>query len=192
MHTVGLQIHSAEDLTWGTTISIGHGQHDLDHIGHQRDSQTVKEMQYGIGTALEYQMEKTSLALGADYTFFSNNGDDSPLVNEPGYVFGGDSMGRVMNIRLGVEELVTEWLALRAGYRYASNFKWDYDRSDLQDLTGSAKFNAWTVGAGIRYDLDDDSFFQAINLDYGAEYRVIGESDWQHLISVSTPFNLCL
>lgn len=192
LHTLGLQIHSAEELTWGTTISIGHGQHDLDHTGHQRDSQTVKQMQYGIGTALEYQMDATSLALGGDYTFYSNNGDDSPLANDPGYVFGGDSLGRVMNIRLGVEELMTDWLALRVGYRYASNFKWDYDRSGLQDLTGSAKFSAVTLGAGVRYDMGDDSFIQAINLDYAAEYRAVGENDWQHLVSLSTPFDLCL
>lgn len=192
LHTVGLQIRSSYDLTWGTTISIGHGQHNLDHKGHQRDSQTVKEMQYGIGTGLEYQMTTTTFAAGADYTFYTNNGDDDPLANDPGYPFGGDSLGRVMNLRAGIEERVNDWLALRGGYRYASNFKWDYDRSDLRDLTGSAKFNAWTLGAGVRYTMDDDSFIQSINLDYGVEYRTVGDNDWQHVVSLSAPFDLCV
>ena len=192
LHTLGLQTLAAENLTWGTTISIGHGQHDFNHLSHLREDQTVKQMQYGIGTGFEYQMDRTALALGGDYTFYSNNGDDSPSANDPYYPFGGNSLGRVMNIRAGVEQFLNDWLAIRAGYRYAGNFKWDYDRSDLRDLTGSANYNAWTAGAGVRYDLDKDSFFQAIKLDYAAEYRAVGNNDWQHLVSLSAPFDLCM
>ncbi len=192
LHTVGLQIHSAEDLTWGTTISIGHGEHNLDHKGHRADSQTVKQMQYGIATGLEYRVDRTAMAFGADYTFYSNNGDDAPSANDPGYVFGGDSLGRVMNLRVGLEQYLDEWIAIRGGYRYAANFTWDYDRSDLRDLTGSAEYNAWTAGVGVKYEMDKDSFITALLLDYAAEYRAVGNNDWQHFVTLSTPFDLCL
>jgi hypothetical protein len=192
LHTVGVQTRSTNDLIWGATISIGHGQHDLDHKGHFADDQTVKQMQYGIATGFEYRMDRTAVALGADYTFYSNNGDDAPLANDPGYPFGGDSMGRVMNIRVGLEQYLDDWIAIRGGYRYASNFKWDYDRSDLRDLTGSAEYNAWTAGAGVKYDTDEDSFIRAILLDYAAEYRAVGNNDWQHFVTLSTPFDLCM
>jgi len=192
LHTIGVQNQSARDLIWGATISIGHGEHDLDHTGHRADDQTVKQMQYGIATGLEYRVDRTAMALGADYTFYQNNGNDAPSANDPGYPFGGDSMGRVMNIRVGLEQYLDEWIAIRGGYRYASNFKWDYDRSDLRDLTGSAKYNAWTAGAGVKYDMDNDSFIKSILLDYAAEYRAVGNNDWQHFVTLSTPFDLCL
>jgi hypothetical protein len=192
LHTIGLETRSMDDLTWGTTISIGHGQHDLDHTGHRADEQTVNQMQYGIATGLEYKMDRTAVALGADYTFYSNDGDDEPGANDPGYPFGGDSLGRVMNLRVGLEQYLADWLAIRGGYRYAANFKWDYDRSDLRDLTGSATYNAWTAGAGVKYDMDKDSFIKAILLDYAAEYRTVGDNDWQHIVSLSAPFDLCM
>lgn len=192
LHTVGLQTMAADDLRWGTILSIGHGGHALNNLRNVRQSQDVDQMQYGVGTGFEYLMDRTSLALGADYTFYSNDGDDSPAANDANYVFGGDSMGRVMNVRVGAEQYFNDWLAIRAGYRYASNFKWDYDRSDLRDLTGSAKYNAWTAGAGVRYDLDKDSFFQAIKLDYAAEYRAVGNNDWQQMVTLSAPFDLCM
>lgn len=192
LHTLGLQTLAAEDLTWGTTISIGHGQHDFNHLSDLRQDQTVKQMQYGIGTGFEYKIDQTTLALGGDYTFYSNSGDDAPSANDPDYPFGGDSLGRVMNIRAGVEQFLNDWLAIRAGYRFVGNLKWDYDRSDLQELTGSANYNAWTAGAGVSYELAKDSFFQAIKLDYAAEYRDVANKDWQHMVSLSAPFDLCM
>jgi opacity protein-like surface antigen len=96
-----------------------------------------------------------------------------------------------MNIRLGLEQYLDDWIAIRGGYRYGANFTWDYDRSDLSDLTGSANYSAWTAGAGVKYDLDQDSFVRSILLDYAAEYRDVGNNDWQHVVSLSAPFDLC-
>jgi hypothetical protein len=62
----------------------------------------------------------------------------------------------------------------------------------LDQLDGSAKYNAFSAGAGVRYDFDRDSAIQAIRLDYGVEYRMVGEDDWQHLVTVSAPFDICL
>ncbi len=80
---------------------------------------------------------------------------------------------------------------VRGGYRYASNFDWDYDRAELDSISGSAKFNAWSLGAGVNFAMADDSIIQAVQLDYGVEYRDAGDGDWYHLVSLSTPFDLC-
>jgi hypothetical protein len=29
-------------------------------------------------------------------------------------------------------------------------------------------------------------------VDYGVEYRDVGNNDWQHLVSVAAPFDLCM
>lgn len=191
LHTLGVQHKFDEDFTLGGIFSLGHGDHRLHHLSDNRDNQTVKQMSYGVGVGAEYlAQESTTLSGGLDYTLMTNNGSNDPLQNDG--VFGGDSWGEVMNVRIGIEHYFVDWFALRAGYRYAANFKWDYDRAALQDLTGSAKYSAGTVGAGVRYDFDQDSFIRAVNLDYAAEYRAVGDNDWQHLVSLSTPFDLCM
>ena len=191
LHTLGVQHRFSDDLTFGGIFSLGHGDHRLVHLADNRQDQTVKQMSYGVGLGTEYLADRyTTLSMGIDYNLMTNNGSNDPAINDG--VFGGDSWGEVMNVRIGIEHYFADWLALRAGYRYAANFKWDYDRADLQDLTGSAKYSAATAGAGIHYALDDDSFIRAINLDYAAEYRAVGDNDWQHLLSLSTPFNLCM
>ena len=37
----------------------------------------------------------------------------------------------------------------------------------------------------MKYDLDQDSFVRSILLDYAAEYRDVGNNDWQHVVSLS-------
>ncbi len=90
-----------------------------------------------------------------------------------------------MKIGLGLEQYLDDWIAIRGGDRYGANFTWDYDRSDLSDPTGSANYSAWTAGAGVKYDPDQDSFVRSILLDYAAEYRDVGTNDWQHVVSLS-------
>jgi hypothetical protein len=190
LHTVGVQHRLDKELTLGSVISIGHGDHRVQHLFDGLESQTVKQMSYGIGVGAEYALDSTAVSGGLDYTLYSNNGNNDPAVND--IVFGGDSMGRAMNVRLGIEQYLVDWLAVRGGYRYAANFKWDYDRSDLQALTGSANYNAVTMGLGVNYDLGEESFVRSVKLDYAAEYRAVGHDDWQHLVSLSSPFDLCM
>ena len=190
LHTLGVQNMIDDDTTWGSTVFVGHGYHDLDHLADARPSQSVSQLSVGWGGGIEHRMGGTSLAGGLDFTFMRNNGTNDPAVND--VVFGGDSLGRVMNVRIGIEEQLLDWMAIRAGYRYASNFDWDYDRAALSDLSGSAKYNAWTGGAGVSYDFEDEYFFHAVLLDYAAEYRDVGNGDWQHMISLSAPFDLCV
>jgi hypothetical protein len=190
LHTAGVQHRTNEALTIGGVLSIGHGDHRLKHLNDPRDSQTVKQLSLGVGTGAEYTMDSTIISGGLDYTFMGNNGMNDAAQND--YIFGGDSQGHSMNARLGVEERVVDWLALRAGYRYGGNLRWKYDRDALDNLSGSANFNAWSVGAGLHYKFDERSAIRAVNVDYAAEYRAVGTDDWQHIISLSTPFDICM
>jgi hypothetical protein len=48
------------------------------------------------------------------------------------------------------------------------------------------------MGAGLNYTFDQDSMIQAIKADYGAQYRDIGDGDWLHMVTLGTPFDICL
>ena len=97
-----------------------------------------------------------------------------------------------MNARIGVEQVVTDWFRARAGYMYGGNLNYDYERAELSNLDGnSAKYNGWSVGAGLNIPIGKEYFVEAINLDYGAQYRPIGHNDWAHVVTVSAPFSPC-
>lgn len=185
LHNVGLQYAATKDLVYGATVTIGHGNHDLEGVADQ----TVDQLSVGIAGGAEYTMDDTTLAFGVDYTSFDNSGDTNAANAS---VWGGDSTGKSMNVRLGLEQRLNEMFAVRGGYRYAANFDWDYDRAGLNDLDGSAKYNAWSLGAGLNYAFEEGDFIRAIGVDYGVEYRTVGNNDWQHLVSVAAPFDLCM
>jgi hypothetical protein len=186
-HTVGLQNQVSEDLSLGAQVNVGHGSHGLRSTA---GNESVDQLSVGtaFGAALKLAPE-TTLTGSADYTYYRNNGDG--VVADPRIVFGGDSFGHVGSVRVGIEHMLADWVALRGGYRYAANFNWEYDRPELDGLDGSAKFNAWSAGLGLKHDLGQDSFIQAVHLDYGVEYRALGNDDWQHVITLSAPFDLC-
>ena len=188
LHNLGLQVRDSEDLTFGGSVTFGHGSHELKNKFAPLENQTVDQFSFGIGTGAEYTMDTTAIALGLDYTYYHNNGDET--FNDTAW--GGSSHANSLDVRLGVEERVIDWLALRAGYRYAGNFNWDYQRAGLEDLSGTAKYNAVSMGLGIDYAFADGSTIRAIRADYGAEYKDIGDGDWQHMVTLATPFDLCL
>jgi hypothetical protein len=141
-----------------------------------------------VGLGAQYTMDATSLAFGADYNYYDNKGVNR-IPNDT--VWGGDAIGHAMNFKVGVEQFVKNWLALRAGYRYAANFSWNYKRLDLDSIDGGAKYNAWSLGAGLLLPLSGSNI-REIRLDYGVEYRAVGRDDWEHLLSLVAPFDICL
>jgi hypothetical protein len=189
LHNVGIQVRDSKDLTLGGSVTFGHGSHDLEPRAGVAGTDSVDQFSFGVGGAAEYMMDSTSLGFGVDYTYYDNSGTNELVSASP---WGGDSTGHAMNVRVGIEERLNEWFAVRGGYRYASNFDWDYKRVGLDPLDGSAKFNAWTVGAGLNFGFDEGDFIRALMIDYGVEYRDVGNNDWQHLVSVAAPFDLCM
>ncbi len=189
LHNVGIMNRVDSDLVVGSSLTIGHGSHGLRTAGSV-GNQTVDQLSVGIGGGATYTLdEATALSAGLDYTHYRNSGDDVAV--NPDIPWGGDSRANSMNVRLGLEHQLMDWLAVRGGYRYGSNFSWHYDRAALDSIDGSAKYNAWTLGAGLAYAFEDDSFIRAIRLDYGVEYRTLGNDDWQHVVTLSSPFDLC-
>ena len=189
LQTLGLQVQDSENLTFGGLVSFGFGDHTVKNRLVPENNQSVDQFSFGVGGGVEYSSGSTSLAGGVDYTYYQNSGNNEIVDTS---VWGGDSTANAMNVRFGIEERVLDWLALRVGYLYAANFKWDYDREYLNDLSGSATYNSVTMGAGLNYTFDQDSMIQAIKADYGAQYRDIGDGDWLHMVTLGTPFDICL
>ena len=186
-HTLGVQGKVTDVLTFGSTFFIGNGDHETKLVGSGiNGDSSLKE--YGIDAGFGYQMGKTMLAFAAGYTHYDANGD--LLTGPDNVVFGGDEEGDTFNIRFGVEHEVAENFVLRGGYRFAGVTSYDFSRPEIDDFNGSAKYNAWSAGFGTNINIGD-GYFRTLKLDYGVEYRQVGEHDWQHVVTASLPFSIC-
>lgn len=185
-HTAGLSWKPQNDAVIGASFFIGHGSHNaLYGPGIKGDSDT---QEVGVDVGWQLQLENTLVAMGVDYRHLSTNGQVVQSI--PANVVGGDENGNLYNIRLGLENKIDDSWKVRAGYRFAGLASYKYERVELNPINGSAYYNAYTLGAGYSIPIHD-SHIKAVNLDYGVEYRDIAEGDWQHVVTVSVPFNTC-
>jgi long-subunit fatty acid transport protein len=186
-HTLGAHWKQSPSLSFASALTVGHGnRHALYGPGITGDSDIL---QVGFDTGLEYSLEnKAVIALGLDYRHLSSDGE--VVTSIPANFVGGDENGNIYNIRLGVEYPVSEMIDLRAGYRFAGLESYKYNRVELNDLNGSANYSALSLGAGVKFPVAGN-YIESVNLDYGVEYREVGEGDWQHVVTVSVPFGLC-
>ena len=189
VHRLGVQYQDTEDLILGGVATFAHGSHDLSNFQVGALDQTVDHFRFGLGFGGEYTVNATAIGFGVDYNYYDNKGTNR-LINDT--VWGGDAVGHAMNLRLGIEQMLGEWFAVRAGYRYAANFSWDYKRPDLDPIDGGAKYNAISLGAGLKMPFDDGSIVEELRIDYGVEYRAVGRDDWQHIVSLIAPFDICI
>jgi len=185
-HTLGAMYKYDSDFTIGATLIAGHGRHHaLFGPGFEGVSKTN---QFGAGIGAQYQMGSTLVAANIDYTYLDTNGDVESSI--PQNIIGGDEQGNVFNVRLGVEQAVAEGFLVRGGYRFAGLADYSYGRTELEPLDGSAYYHAVTLGAGVYFDTDW-AYVPRVNLDYGVEYRAVGNDDWQHGVTLSLPFDVC-
>lgn len=185
-HTLGATF-KMPDMIVGTSLMAGHGTHHaLYGPGIEGDSRTLE---FGADVGLEFKVSPaTTLAVSADYRHLTSDGD--VVASIPANVVGGDKNGNMFDARVGLEQALNEEVKVRAGYRFAGLSSYRYNRVELNDLNGSAYYNAFTLGAGYRYPINSQ-YIRSINLDYGVEYRLVGENDWQHVVTLSIPFNVC-
>ena len=185
-HTLGVQWAASSDTRLGLSAFFGHGEHHA-LFGPGIEGST-KTRQFGADFGVQQQIGSTLIALGLDYRHLSSDGDVEASI--PANVVGGDENGNYYDVRLGIEQPVTEWAVVRAGYRYAGLDSYRYNRVELNDINGSANYNAWTLGFGLMLPVSS-TYIKSVNLDYGVEYRAVGDDDWQHLVTLSVPFTLC-
>lgn len=184
-NTFGVLSKLDTDVTLGASAFWGFGSHDIsgDTVSGESDSD-----EYGVSVGAGYQMGKTLLTGAIDYEYYDTDGDIDSA--DPAIVFGGDEEGNVMNARVGLEHEVTDWFKARAGYYYGGNLDYESDRVEV-DGDGSAKYNAWSLGAGANLPIGKEYYVEALNVDYGVQYREVNDGDWQHVVTVSAPFSPC-
>ncbi len=186
-HTLGVQWDSDATNTWGATVTVGHGQHNALYGPGITDESDTFEFGTALGWSYRWN-DLTTVSIGADYRHLGSDGDTQRSI--PQNFVGGDENGNLFNARAGVEYTFSDWLTLRGGYRYAGLSNYKYSRVELNDLNGSAYYNAFSLGAGFAIPVSS-RYIDAIYIDYGIEYRNVGRDDWEHVVTVSVPFDLC-
>ncbi len=185
-HTLGAMFQVDENLTIGSNVIIGHGHHH--HQFGPGTENEAKTNQYGFGIGADYRVDQTTISANIDYNHLKINGDTERSI--PANWVGGDEKGNIFNLRLGVEQGVTDNLLVRAGYRFAGLSDYDYSRDEIRPIGGSANYNAFSVGAGLVLPTDWH-YIPEVRVDYGVEYRAVGNDDWQHAVTLSMPFSVC-
>jgi long-subunit fatty acid transport protein len=186
-HTLGAQWKAAAETVIGAAIFFGHGTHHaLFGPGIRKDSDTNL---FGFDIGVSHDLtEELLLTAAAGYSNLDTDGNVKESI--PANVVGGSEEGDTYDFRIGAEYAVAEATDLRAGYRFAGLDSYDYSREELDPLDGSANYNALSLGIGQKFSTGDP-FIQSINLDYGVEVRFIGDTDWQHVVTVSIPYSFC-
>lgn len=158
---VGAQYKASENTMYGVSTSYGFGTRELD--GNSGSSDDIAS--WGIEGGVAHTMGKTELDFSLDYTGYNHDvGDDH-------YAWG---------FHTGVEQSLADWLKARVGYHYQANMGYDIGRGEEDN----AKYNGISFGAGVMIG-------KHLRLDYGADYRAIGDNDWTHVVSASIPFSIC-
>ena len=185
-HTVGALYKVDSNLTLASTVLVGHGSHHALFLpAAQRVSNTN---QYGVGVGASYRLDATTVSAAVDYNHLNTTGDVEESI--PANIIGGDEQGNIFNASIGVEQMLSDNVAVRGGYRYAGLANYDYGRSELGSLDGSAYYNAFSLGAGVVFDTDWIAIPQ-VKIDYGVEYRTAGYDDFQQSVTLSLPFDVC-
>ena len=185
-HTLGVSWQPVERWAFGATSFVGYGKHSALYVpGTDGDSRTTE---YGSSVGAQYRFDVMTVAFGGDYRHLHSDGDVESSI--PANVVGGDENGNIFNIRAGVEVPFADWFLLRGGYRFAGLATYKYNRSELNDLNGSAYYHAWTLGAGFIIPLSSD-YFPELHVDYGIEYRDVARDGWEHLVTLSVPIEFC-
>ncbi len=144
----------------------GHYSHTTDEEIFSGGGSELDLTSWGVNLGVEHTYDfGLTTAAGVDYTNYDLDYDD----------------GSAYNLRLGVEYPLGDTVAVRAGYRYFAG-------NDLNSLGGGSdanvKYNAFSGGVGV-------NFGSWGSLNYGLEYRRVGDDDFVHTVSYDIPFSIC-
>lgn len=184
-HTLGVAGILSDLWSYGATAYFGHGNYDFTQTGSGRSTDS-NPFEFGFDVGTGYKVAPATLVSAqVGYGYYKTNGGQTQISDA--ILFGGDERADILNLRLGVEQSLSDMFKIRGGFRYAANFNYDFEDRG-QD--GSFKYVAWTAGAGVVIPVGGH-YVKSVNLDYGVEYRAIGDNDFTHYVTASVPFNLC-
>lgn len=177
-HTFGLQMRPNACSAIGLSGFFASGDPDsqLPILGKQhadRDS-------WGLELGYSWQVfERTLFTTSVDYTEYEL---DANIVNQQVRVNQNvDEEGESWGFHAGVEQRCCNWLVARAGYHYRDN---EYDFNDAGGaalLSESADYHA--VSTGLGFDIHKN-----LRLDYGVQYRFIGDDDVTNTVTATFHF----
>ncbi len=175
---VGLMIKPNDKWRFGAMGFYGFGGPDVDT---QAGKNSFDVWSAGADVGAAYMVsDATTLASSVDYTYMkAKDGSFTGLAAR-----GDKEDGSALNARIGVEHKINDRISARLGYRYAANFGYDFIGLP-EAVSQHAKFNGVSIGAGV-------NLTKSLRLDYGAEYRAVGDGDWTHAVSATVPFSICL
>ena len=166
--TAGVQYRLGESAVLGLSTFYGFGTREMS-FGVDPDYSVGSDIgEWGMEGGVARQFQNTLLAASVDFALYP--ADDQPD-------------GKAWGFKAGMEHDVFEWMKARMGYRYQYN----YDYGALGNEEGddeTASFNAVTMGLGV-------APWKHMAIDYAFEFRSIGEGDWTHVVTLSTPFSIC-
>jgi long-subunit fatty acid transport protein len=185
-HTLGVQVEAARYCFMGLSIFFASADPESEILTVGDLDGDADSWGFDLGAAWQLA-EKTTLATSFDYANYSTDVDlpAGIVIPGPGTAFTGDKDedGDSWAVKAGIEHAFTYCFDGRAGLRY-QNIDYDFDNVgfvnnvDLSDeLSGDIGYIAGALGFGIH-------FTENITLDYGFEYRDVGEGDMSHALSL--------
>ena len=182
LHVWGTQFRPTEDLEFGGLFQLGIGQSDTEDF--RFDSNGLLHLrQYSGQLGVTKTFSSFKVALSFDYTRAQSQGHINGVAFP--VTIGGNESGNIYNIRLGVEKKLQQNLSLRSGFRWYEVESYEFQRADLQRLSGNVQGMGFSLGVGYRFGKGQ----YAPSLDYGSEYLLIGDGAWEHLLSLKVPFH---
>ena len=170
-HRLGLLYQVVDPVTLGLLLTYGHGNSSRSLEGGPSAHGEHEQLSARLGGSWRV-LERTLIA--SDLELTSVDMDSHAYVPNP--IDVGEE-GDAVGWHLGVEQGITEWLSLRAGYRFQVD---DYNFNSAPAMDDRITYQALSCGAGVLFD--------KFNIDYGLEYRDIGDGDWLHVISTGVKF----
>ncbi len=177
-HTFGLQCRTNSCMVVGLSGFFASGDAESDFLVF--GPQDADRDSWGLELGSSWQVfERTLFTTSVDYTEYDL---DANMVNHnlqlnQNVDEGGESWG----FHAGVEQRCCGWLVARAGYHYRDN-EYDFNDSGVaSSLSESADYHALSTGLG--FDIRKN-----LTLDYGFQYRFIGDGDITNTVSATFHF----
>lgn len=186
LHIWGIQVRPFDDWEIGTSFKLGIGQSDTEDFRFGSDGLSHLR-QYSSALGIKKTIDPLIISFSFDYTRVQSRGDLDRVAIP--VVIGGTEQGNIYNIRFGTSYNLNDNFLIRGGIRWQNVESYNFERSDLEGLSGDVRGLGWTTGVGYLFGGKNNSKAR-VALDYGLEYLDIGHGAWQHLITLRLPFTI--